>query len=205
MPIMSPRVKLPPDEADEITTEPRPLWRRRPTQGIDAVSLPADELCEKIDNYFEERFDTNDYPAFCDLAGETGFDSVDQMINHARRQGGKVMRGISRALLAVGAGYEEQAQNGSRNALSLLEHLPQFDTQEPTEQLPTRPFYSKQEMEVHITGVARAEERGQHLSAQEAYLQLIKHKTFEEVPQKVIEAAEISEGEFQVLEIKDES
>ena len=191
------------DEAEEIATKSlRPRWRRRPTEAAPAVGLSVPELNAKIDNYFEKRYDKGEHPTFCDLAGETGFDSIDQLINHARRQGAPAMRSISRALLAVGAGYEEQAQQGSRVALAMLEYLPQFDTEEHPTQIPTHPFHAKHEVQVNLTGLERPDQKGATLTAQQAYLQLIRHKTYEEVEEDVLETIEADDGEYTVLDIQ---
>lgn len=183
-----------------------PHWRRRPCRAPKAVRLTEDELLDKMDAYFQPLFDAGKHPTFCDLAGQTGFDSITQMVNHARRKGSGVMRGVSRALLAVGAGYEEQAQEGSRTALAMLEHLPQFDTEDPQEQVPLQPFKPRQEMQVHIAGLADPAKQGQQLTEQEAYLQLIRHKTYQEVEASaaVMDLEQAADGSYSVLEIGDD-
>jgi len=204
VPTMSARTMLSADEADEMFVEPRPTWRRRPCRATSAAAMPEEELIDKLDSYFNDRWEKDRHPTFCDLAGATGFDSVTQLLNHARRKGGNTMRAISRALLAVGAGYEEQAQDGSRTAIAMLERLPQFDSEEPSEQIPVLPFQRQQEVQVNISGLQRAAEQGQQLTAQEAYLKIIKHKTFKEVEADVMELEKTEDGTYSVLEISED-
>lgn len=204
MPTMSAKVLLSSEEADEVVTSDPVAWRRSPCAGVSAVTLTPDQLTRKMNAYFEEQYDNGANPFLCDLAGETGFDSLSQMVNHARRQGGATMRSISRACLAVGASYEERALEGSSNAAKMLEIIPQFDTQNTPEQLPTFPFRAKQEVDVNITGIASAQDKGKHLTAQEAYLSLIKNKTYEEMEPEVLETVEGEDGEFTVLTIDEE-
>ncbi len=179
----------------------KPAWRNRPTRAPRAVKKSMEALFDCIDNYHETQAEQGIPPTLCDMAGEAGFDSVAQMTNHARRKGGETMRGISRGILAVAASYEELAQNGNKNALHMLGLMPHFDSEEPTSQAPQLPLSPKQEVNVNITGVSQVETRGAQLSEQEAYLQLIKHKTYEEIAADVLGPAEI-EGEYEVVEIE---
>ena len=79
------------------------------------------------------------------------------------------------------------AQQGNRTAAGLLALMPQFDSEEPASQRPQQPFMPKQEVNLNITGLSRVETQGAQLSEQEAYLQLIKHKTYEEISAEVLE------------------
>jgi hypothetical protein len=155
-----------------------------------------------VDAYFEEQFDQGEHPTFCDLAGAAGFDSITQMVNHARRKGGDAMRAVSRSFLAVGAAYEEQAQQGSRTAVRMLETMPQFDTEEVAAQAPERPFQITKDVNLKISGVVQQEDVGSHMSPQQAYLELIKHKTYQEVEEAV--ESEVLDGEYAEIELEDD-
>lgn len=201
---------IPLDALAKLAPEPdlakigRSLWRRKPTLGEEATRFSPEELNSKIDEYFTAQYDADRHPTLCDMAGETGFDSVTQMVNHARRKGGKTMRGISRGVLAVAASYEELAQEGSRQAMHMLSLMPQFDSKEPADQKPQRPFLAQQEISLNITGINARAERGQQLTEQEAYLKLIKHKTYEEISAAAaaMETEQTEEGDYRVVEIE---
>ena len=189
------------DVLNDLPARVRPAWRRSPTRANKAVRLSYDELCDKVDAYFEEQFDQGEHPTFCDMAGAAGFDSVTQMVNHARRKGGDAMRAISRSFLAIGASYEEQAQQGSRTAVRMLETMPQFDTEEAAAQAPERPFLIAKDVNLKISGVVQREDVGSHLTPQQAYLELIKHKTYQEVEGAV--EPEVLDGEYAEIELED--
>ena len=189
------------DALNEVQVRVRPSWRRTPTRGGKAVQLSVDEMCDIIDTYFAEQFDQGDHPTFCDLAGAAGFDSITQLVNHARRKGGDAMRAISRSFLAVGAAYEEQAQNGSRSAIRMLESMPQFDTEEAAAQAPERPFQIAKDVNLKISGVVQREDVGSHMTPQQAYLELIKHKTYQEVEGAV--EAEVLDGDYVEIDLED--
>lgn len=201
-----PRMSKVLEEVEEIELPIQvPEWRRTPCSlGVRGARLSPEELAEQINTYCADRYDHQVHPTFCDLAGATGFDSFTQMMNHARRKGGDSMRHISRAFLAVGAGYEEQAQEGSRVALAILEKMPQFDTEEPASQYPERPFCERRDVNLNITGLARPEDRGRALSGSEAYLALIKNKTYEELIRIANPEQEPVEAEYEVLDFPDE-
>lgn len=185
----------------------RPAWRRTPCSSAPAgaaTKLKPKELFKKMNNYFAKCYDAGEHPMLCDVAGDAGFDSVTQLTNHARRQGGETMRGISRAVLAVAAGYEEQAQAGSRHAMTLLGLMPEFDSKEPSDQIPGQSFLPKRQYYVDITGLNRTQDRGKELSPQEAYLQLIKYKTYEEIAGKSLDAEQVEEGDYRVVELGNE-
>lgn len=189
---------------NELQVRVRPSWRRSPTQGGKAVKLSTEDLCAVVDKYFEAQYDQGEAPTFCDLAGETGFDSITQLVNHARRKGGTAMRAVSRAFLAVGASYEDQAQMGSRNAIRMLEAMPQFDTEEAASQAPERPFQIAKDVNLKISGVVQREDVGSHMSPQQAYLEMIKHKTYEEI-ETVVSDTKALEGEYAEIEFEDDS
>ena len=187
---------------DNVADEPmktRSAWRRSPARAPAAVEYSPEQLLDSLNAYFVERYDQNEHPTLCDMAGAAGFDSVTQLVNHARRQGGQTMRGISRGILAVAAAYEELAQEGNRSAANLLALMPNFDSKEPADQKPQRPFLPQQEVNLNITGVTRLITHGAQLSEQEAYLQLIKHKTYEEISAEVLETEQGNDGDFRVL------
>jgi len=191
--------KQPVDEEEPIV-KIRPAWRRSP---MNAPRAPKDhkKLFAKMSPYFEKHYDNNQQLTLCDMAGEGGFESVTQMVNHARRQGGETMRGIGRGMLAVAAGYEEQAQEGARHAMAMLALIPQFDSEEPASQAPQRPFMPQREINLNITGVTKDTDKGRQLTAQEAYMQLIKHHTYEEIAGATLEAEEIEEGDYRVIDL----
>lgn len=195
-----------PYEGDFADPEPsdRPRWRRTPTQGRQVVHRSQKKLAKRIDDYFTKQYDTNKHPTLCDMAGEVGFDSVSQMVNHARRNGGEIMRAISRGMMAVAAGYEDMAQEGSRSALHMLSTIPQFDTVDPPAQTPQRPFIVQKELNVNITGVESHSTQGMQLTEQEAYMQLIKHKTYEEITQAIEKKEKTIEGDYQILSLSDD-
>jgi len=137
-----------------------------------------------------------------DMALAAGFDSLAQVTNHARRHGGEIMRVISRALLAISVEYEELLQKGGKTAAWMLEKMDNFDSLEPTGQLPVRFFRSSSDVNLRISGlVSSPEQRGMELTAQEAYLQLIKHKSYDDM--RPILQAQQQEGEFVVADIPD--
>lgn len=184
----------------------RPAWRRRPTRAPKATKKATKRLLDDIDDYFTECHDSDREASFCDMAGAAGFDSVTQLVNHARRNGGDTMRGIARGTLAVAAGYEDMVQNGNRSALQMLSMIPHFDSDEPAEQKPQRPFLPQQELNLNITGVERADMRGAELSPQEAYLQLIKYKTYEEISAAIEHRKEKEiEGDYEVVTLDSEA
>lgn len=201
-----PRMSTVLEEAEEVEVSIQvPEWRRTPcSAGVPGKRLSPEELAEQINTYCADRYDQQAHPTFCDLAGATGFDSFTQMMNHARRKGGDSMRHISRAFLAVGAGYEEQAQAGSRVALTILEKMPQFDTEEPASQYPDRPFHDRRDVNLNITGLSRPEDRGRTLSGPEAYLALIKNKTYEELVKIASPEQTPVDAEYEVLDFPDE-
>jgi hypothetical protein len=197
------------EDAEPLMTLPPEHWRKNIfapdysiTRAPEAVKLSAKELADKIDSYFAS-LGEDAAPSFCDLAGHVGFDSIPQMINHARRCGGEVMRYISRGFLAVGSGYEELGIKGQANfASKMLEHLPSFDSVEPQQQAPQYALRTRTEMSVQLTGLARREDYGKELTEQEAYQRLIKNRMYEEVAEEVIEAVRVNDGEFVVLELE---
>lgn len=200
---------IPNEDSEPLMSHPPAFWRKNVyapnyslTRAPEAVKLSPSELADKIDEYFAS-LGEDEAPAFCDLAGHVGFDSIPQMINHARRCGGEVMRYISRGFLAVGSGYEELGRKGLANfAAKMLEHVPSFDSVEPQQQAPQFAMRPRTEMQVQLTGLTRREDYGKELTEQEAYQRLIKNRTYEEVPEEVIEAVRVNDGEFVVLEIE---
>jgi hypothetical protein len=179
----------------------RPSWRRRPIGHDVGVRKSPKRLFEDLNTYFEKEYDSGQHPTLCDMAGAAGFESVTQMVNHARRHGKEVMYGIGRGLLAVAAGYEEQAQEGGRHAVTILGLIPEFDSEEPASQAPQRPFSPQRDINLNITGVHRPADQGAQLTDQEAYLQLIKHKTYEEVA-PMLEAEQTEDGDYAVIDLE---
>ena len=163
--------------------------------------MSKEEMCEKLDGYFTETIEQGQQPTFCDMAGTAGFDSVTQMANHARRHPNS-MREISRCFLAVGAGYEDQLQQGSRTAGWMLERMPQFDTDESPEQTPAHPFQIAKQSQVFISGLERESARGAEMSEQQAYLEVIKHKTYAEI--EAIVQRDDDEEDINILTFEDE-
>ncbi len=192
------------NNADVSDLPVRPSWRRAPTRAFKASKKRTEKMFDDIDAYFTNKYNNGEHPTLCDMAGAAGFDSVTQMVNHARRNGGEVMRGISRGMLAVAAGYEDQAQEGSRHAVTMLSVIPQFDSEEPAEQVPQRPFMQQKDINLNISGVDSTTTRGAHLTEQEAYLQLIKYKTYEEIRSGVLDASQDDEGDYAVINLKNE-
>jgi hypothetical protein len=189
------------DDEDSAPLAITPAWRRMPcASGREkATELPAEKLAEKIDEYFTQCADNDILPSYCDMAGVIGFDSLPQMMFHARRHP-EVMRYISRGLLAVGAGYEELTAKGIRTGAFLLERLVGYDSIEPPSQAPTRPFMLDKTLDVNIRGVVQQQHVGSELSPIEAYRQLMKFKTQEEMV--AVQGELIEEGSF--IEIDDE-
>jgi len=93
-----------------------------------AAAIEDEELFERFNGYFEDCFDNDHAPTLSDMTAHAGYESVVQMVNDARRHGPVRMRGMSRAILAIQAHYEELAQLGHRHALAILERIPQFDS-----------------------------------------------------------------------------
>ena len=135
-----------------------PTWRRNPITAKRPIGTDSDIL-HHMDNHCAERYDSGKNVRLCDLAGEAGFESVTQMINHARRRGGKVMEGISRGMLVVAAGYEDLAARGNKTALHMLSLIPQFDSFDPPNQTPQRPFLVQKDINIQVSGVSRKESR----------------------------------------------
>lgn len=167
------------------TVEVHP-WRLAPTRSVPAISMASEELLDRIDEYFTDAAAYGRAPTLTDLAGASGFDSVQHLINHARRAGPVVMRGISRALTAVAAHYEDLAQAGNRAALAVLQQIPQFDSVEGPAKVPVRTFEARVPAPIVLAGVMRAEDRGRDLPEHEAYLQLIRNRTYHEAPLEMV-------------------
>lgn len=186
----------------EIEPVSTPVWRRTPTRMAAAVSKPTEKLFDDLDEYMAERYDLQEMPTFCDLAGASGFDSLTQMINHARRSGPETMRGISRALLAVSAGYEEEVVKGNVGVLKLLQQVPMLDSREPAHQAPQRPFAPSHDVNVRITGVSAPETEGRQLTGQQAYLKLIRHKTYEDLETVADSMEDAEDADYKVIELE---
>jgi hypothetical protein len=178
-----------------------PPWRMRPTRAPLAIDLEYEDLCDKIDAYFEECAETGKQPMVAELPLAVGFDSFIQMLNHARRRGPAYLRAVSRSLSALQVGYEEKVQEGVKTATWMLERIPEFDSIEPQAQPPTYSMQVAKEFNVHVTGLTRPEETGKQLSAQEAYLQLIKHKSIEDLRTEVQTLTQGEDGTYSVVEI----
>jgi len=162
------------------------------------------ELCDQIDGYFDQCASSGQRPLLTEMTLAAGFDSFTQLLNHARRRGGETMRALSRAVLAISVEYEELLQQGSKGAQWMLEKLPEFDSTEKAAQAPSRPFEPRAQLQLNISGVVSHETAGAHLTAQQAYLQLIKHKSYEEM-QPVLEAQQSAAGDYVVLDFEDEA
>lgn len=180
-----------------------PTWRLAPSRAPRATDLDYTELCDSIDEYFTDCGLTGKQPMVAELALAVGFDSFHQMINHARRRGGDYMRAVSRALGALAVGYEERLQEGLRTASWMLERIPEFDSIEPQAQTPTYSMQVAKEFKVNLTGLERPEEVGKQLSAQEAYLQLIKHKSIDDLRTEVQTLTKGDDGIYAVVELPD--
>lgn len=186
------------DEVEEPPAE-IPQWRIRPTRAPLAVQMTESDLLGRIDDYFERTHKAGLRPTLCDLAGEAGFDSVEQLINHARRRGKTTMRGISRALTAVAATYEDLVQQGNRQAQLILQQIPQFDTENHQAAPPVRSFEPRYQIPIHIVGVARPEDQGRQMTEQEAYMKLIKNKTYQDA--EVIDVQLNAEGTYGEIDL----
>jgi hypothetical protein len=158
-----------------------PHWRRAPcaSMTVRAVDLDPDALAERIDAYFAECYDQGIQPTYCDMAAVTGFASLVQMMNHARRQPA-VMEKLSRGLLAVAAGYEDATAKGLRTGSFLLERLQGFDPAEAPTQRRENFFTREQEVNVRLSGVVQQENIGGEMTPLEAYQRVIKFKTHQE-------------------------
>jgi hypothetical protein len=176
-----------------------PAWRRRPCRATLAIDLDYIELCDTIDSYFEKCVADGRRPLLTEMTLAAGFDSFTQLLNHARRRGGETMRALSRAVLAISVEYEELLQQGSKGAMWMLEKMPEFDSTEKAAQAPARPFEPRAQINLNISGVVSHETAGAQLTAQQAYLQLIKHKSYEEM-MPLLEAQQVHEGEFVEIE-----
>jgi hypothetical protein len=181
-----------------------PSWRTAPTRAKKAADYSANELYDIIDEYFTDTYENGRRPTLHDLAGVAGFDSPSHMFNTLRRRP-VIARGISRALMAIAAEYEEQLQGGSRSAQWMLERIPNFDTHDDRSvPAPQLPFFLKSEVNVNVSGIISHETAGKQLSEQEAYMQLIKCKTYEEMEQ-VVELKLDDDVIYGILELDDNS
>lgn len=190
------------DEAIErmLVANEVPAYLLRPCDILPAVHISPEELADRINDYFSKCYTEGRPPKLLELVLSVGFDSFTQMKNHARRHGGEVMQIIARALTSIGIVYEDQAQKGSKFGAWMLERLPEFDPLEPKHQAPERPFETRMEANLKITGIASPETEGKQLSKHEAYLQLIRHRAFEEI-QQTIETHMTDDGAYEVVEI----
>lgn len=177
-----------------------PDYLLRPCDILPAVHCTPEELADRVNAYFTTCYMEARPPKLLELVLAVGFDSFTQMKNHARRHGEETMQTIARALTSIGIVYEDLAQKGSKFGSWMLERLPEFDPLEPKHQAPERPFETRIEANLKITGIASPETDGKQLSKHEAYLQLIKHRAFEEINQ-TIETHMADDGVYEVVEI----
>lgn len=186
-------------QANEI-----PSYLLTPCDIDPAVHVGADVLAERVNAYFGKCYTEGRPPKLMELVLAVGFDSFTQMKNHARRHGAETMQVIARALTSIGIVYEDQAQKGSKFGAWMLERLPEFDPLEPKHQAPERPFETRVEANLKISGIASPETEGRDMSKHEAYLKLIRHRAFEEI-QQTIETHLTDEGAYEVVEIPEET
>lgn len=196
------RLPIPYDD-EPSGTQVLPLWRRTPCASFDArtpaIHVSKEELGSRIDAYFTECYDTGREPRFVDLAADTGFASLVEMINYARRNP-RVMNYISRGLMAVAASYEDSTAKGLKTGAFLLGRLQGFDAMEPATQPKENFFEPTKEVNVNISGIQRPETVGSDLTPLEAYQRMIRFKTHAEVTAELGEAVDAD-----YVEIKDES
>jgi hypothetical protein len=170
------------DDAPPAVTLPE--WRRSPCATFDsrepAIRVSREELGARIDAYFVDCYDNGREPRFIDMAAAVGFASLVEMINHARRNP-KLMNYISRGLMAVAAGYEDNTAKGLKTGAFLLGRLQGFDTLEPSTQPKDNFFEPTKEVNVNIAGIQRPEAIGSDLTPLEAYQRMIRFKTHAEV------------------------
>jgi hypothetical protein len=110
------------------------------------------------------------------------------------------MRGISRALTAVAAEYEDLLQQGHRQAQFILQQIPQFDTEEAPSAVPSRTFEPRYQIPAVLVGVARPEDNGREMNEQEAYMRLIKNKTYQDA--EVIDVQLTKDGTYGEIDLE---
>ena len=70
-------------------------------------------------------------------------------------------------------------------------------------QIPQKPFAPEHDENVRISGIASSETEGRQLTGQQAYLNLIQHKTYEDLETAAASMEEIEDGEYSVIELED--
>lgn len=170
-----------------------PNWLRRPA---DKIRLVTDEdYATAINTYFEYCHDQEIPPRFSGLALVLGLPGITTVYRLARRRPA-LTEMISRAITAIAHHYESQLDGrGARGAMFALQHLKDFDLDEPEGAAEIQSWQQKAELTVNhkIPGIADPASRGSDLTPEQAYLLVIKG---ERVPQKAPEGREI-EGQFE--------
>jgi hypothetical protein len=161
----------------ELFSREVPLWLRRPAD----VTPPkgAEELRDRINEFFEECAETATRPTVTGLALATGLPGPTSLLRLGQRLP-QLRYIISRALAAVAYGYEEMLAEGvgGAGAQFMLKNLPDFDPDEPSGSAPVQFFNDRKEIFLsgHIHGAASEEDQASDLDAIEAYVEMMKKR-----------------------------
>jgi hypothetical protein len=135
-----------------------------------------EEYAAAINAYFEFCDDQGMSPRFSGLALVLGLPGIETVYRLARRKP-ELTEMLSRAITAVAHGYEEQLSGpGSRGAIFALQHLKDFDLEEPVGSAPIQSWKQQVTVDVNqrIVGVVDPATIGRELTPEEAYLTVIK-------------------------------
>jgi hypothetical protein len=151
-----------------------PAWLRRPA---DIKRLKTfEEYQHAINDYFTTCDDEGIQPLFSGLALVLGLPGIETVYRLARRKP-ELTEILSRAITAIAHGYEAALSGpGARGAIFALQHLKDFDLEEPAGSAPVQSWKQQMTVDVNqrIVGVVDPATLGRELSPEEAYLTIIK-------------------------------
>jgi hypothetical protein len=173
-----------------------PAWRLAPATST-RPPLDEQELFDRINDYMRETIQQGKIPTLNDLAGISGFSSFFAFVNAARRGNSSRRHGMGRAIAAIGAFLEEEAQKGNKGCLALLQVLPNLDSEDHSAAHKT---FAPNQSPTLVVNLSSPELAGSELTPQEAYQKLIQCPTYEEM-RPVLEASQGESGDFEVVEL----
>jgi hypothetical protein len=175
----------------------KPDWLRRPA---DIKRLKTfEEYQQAINDYFTTCDDEGVQPLFSGLALVLGLPGIETVYRLARRKP-ELTEILSRAITAIAHGYEAALTGpGSRGAVFALQHLKDFDLEEPVGSAPVQSWKQQMTVDVNqrIVGVVDPSMVGREMTPEEAYLTIIKGgqaKIKQEPPREIEGECEVVNG-----------
>lgn len=175
---LSPRKRPEPGpepEVEMVAPEDVPDWMVQPATPVSP--LTDKEIIERANAYFKRCYEQEEIPRLTEFALALGLPGVSSIYRLGRRRA-DLAWSLSRCITVIASHFERMLHEGgsyTKGAIFMLKHLRDFD---PTDGpgAPEMVFWrDTQHVEVdsHISGVERAEDKGKELTAEEAYMTLI--------------------------------